>query len=330
MLSRFPRFLWLSLSVAVVSSLVPVAASADPNSGAGHLHGLVEDEDGHAVADARIRLWDMASGAAVAEAVTDGDGRYTASLPAGHYDLTANAIKDGTPVEAKVRDVEVAAGRGLNLVLAGMPVEIARLAGTLRDGTGAPIPFAWITVDDGNTVTDAEGEFVLETPEGGRGLRVSPPMADDASVVAETEDFTLDGDQTVDLVLPLVTVDVTVRDRAGSPVAGADVRLQSEETCSSCAGAFELYEGAATSRQATITRRTGGDGKVHLITLPASSLSLTVTHHDGRYQTVHLDGLSAVTSTAFGVELPPAATTMSAASPPSRPPRPDRCPSPVG
>ncbi|MGH9040634.1 MAG: carboxypeptidase regulatory-like domain-containing protein, partial [Acidimicrobiia bacterium] len=307
----FPRVLSLSLCAAVLCGLAPgVARAADPV--AGRLSGLIEDSAGEPIRGAEVRLSDHGTGALVASDGTAADGRYSMSPPAGRYDLDVSAERDGKTLAAKVRDVEVGTDSRLNVVLAGDPVESATLSGTLRDGSGNPLPLFDIYAG-GHTVTDQDGRFVLEVPEDSSGLKASLPV-DSGVVEAGDEDFVLTRDRELDLILPLVTVDAVVRSPDDVPLPDASVRLESNQTCSSCSGAFDLYDGAGTtSRRMNRTRVTGPDGRARFLGLPTSDLTVSVTA--AGYEPVQITGKRATgASTTIEVVVPPTTRTAQAMS----------------
>src|ERR687886_340617 len=71
MSKRCPSLAWLCLTATVLMVLAPLT-SASAEASAGRLSGLVEDQDGHALAAAEVRLTDPSSGSLVASVTTDG------------------------------------------------------------------------------------------------------------------------------------------------------------------------------------------------------------------------------------------------------------------
>lgn len=225
---------------------------------------VVAAADGSPVPGASVRAWSPEPAAGdVAEALrlrgftaaADGAGRFRfPSLPAGPWVLEASGRGLGT---ARTGPVRVLRGGGAT------PVEIAlaragRVAGTVRDGAGRPVPGAFVEATDtatgallpgGRARADAAGSFalgglapgplVLTARAGGIGASPPEPLS-----LAPGEERTLDlsllpGGTLEILVVgpgaaPLPDASVEVRDFLGIPVpleegsggAGAPLRAE--------------------------------------------------------------------------------------------------------
>jgi fibronectin type III domain protein/carboxypeptidase family protein len=293
------RVVALSLIALVLSGLAP--ASAGAAAATGHLSGLIENEHGSLLSGATVRLANTA-GSLLTTVTADEHGHYSATVPTGTYDVAVSASTNGTPVSARVLDVKVAGPDSLNVVIVGGPVPRVTLTGAVRDGAGNPVPHASVFVG-AQTVTDTDGRFLLEVAPGHYPLAVELPVPQ-GLIKAEVADFDLSADRAVDLTLPVIAFDVSVRNEAGAPLPATAVRLSSDESCSSCPGAFELVPGAATRRHFTMGARTDADGHVRLLGLPSSDLDLSVVKPSNSYRSVEKTGLTVEASTSFDIVLP--------------------------
>jgi hypothetical protein len=299
----------LVLCALVLSGLAP--ASAGAAAAAGRLSGLVEDEEGVALHSAKLRLTDS-SGTTTTTA--DEHGGYSVVLPQGIYDLAVTANGDEGPLQAAVLDVEVGANSKVNLVLAGRHAhKAATFTGTLRDTAGTPIPGGSIFLSGGGrTVTDEAGAFVLAVGGGVYDLGVWLSLGGSA-VQIRLEDFILTQDRHVDLTVPLISIDVTVRNEAGVPLPGAAVRL--DENCGGCAPPFKLFPGGSATRYFDARGYTGPDGRASLVGVPSPTFSLSVsTPNSPWYEPAERTGLSVTSSKSFEVVLPTKAAGFTAQS----------------
>jgi len=185
------------------------------------ISGTVRDNADHPVAGASIVA---ANHAGSYFAHSDANGNYRLSVQPGTYRLSA-AHPDYADVPDQV--VSVPPGRAdVNLTFSPQyPVR-----GRVRDGSGAPIPFALVlaeTVACGVTIgpvqADATGTYTLTLPAGDYAIRSSK----DSHAATQIQWLTVSGPADgIDFTIPLpmhYTLSGIVRDGNGQPLAGAAV-----------------------------------------------------------------------------------------------------------
>lgn len=171
------------------------AVERSPTGPSGTVHGTVTDAStGAPLAGVRVE----AGGPFSRETFTDGDGRYSLSLPVGTYRLTFTRFGYERRV---VEDVEVSEGSDTVLDIPLRPVPAHTVSGRVLDASGAPIAFARVTLLDTPflpTLTDASGAWRFEgVPEGEYDVSVEA----DGCFLPRTEHLLVDGDETLDVVL---------------------------------------------------------------------------------------------------------------------------------
>lgn len=256
--------------------------------------GTVVDEDGLPVADATVAVTDAVTGATLAEVVTDGDGRWSASgLPAGTAisattagatPVTATTGADGAP-SATVPPIVVRAPLGT-------------VSGRVTLDGAAPTSPVTIELVQGDQVvvtveTAADGSYDLRLRPGSYTVRTVAPVTGAAGPTEVAVTVPADGTVTADFpfVSPVpqtVSQAGTVTYTDGTPVAGTTVTARPVD-----AGAGADVQGS-----------TGADGAFDLVGLtPATPYVLAVDGADP--QTVTSAGSGAApTPVAFVLPLP--------------------------
>lgn len=156
------------------------AAVTDLLPGSG-VTGAVTDPAGAPVAGATVSAPDVDR-----ESVTDRHGRYTLPLEAGTYELHASHF-DYQP--ATEPDVQVTADELTTVDLQLTPARTGTVSGTARYApSGHGVPGATIDVRDHpvEVVTDQDGAFQLELPEGTYQIAASAPRLRDSAQVQVT------------------------------------------------------------------------------------------------------------------------------------------------
>lgn len=228
-------------SACAVPAPVEVAAGApthveirldDPvTDGTGVIFGVVRNHEGHPLPGALVQI---VAGPAGGSTVAGPEGHYELpGLPPGTYAVRASLegywgqTWDGIRLEA---DHEVRVDFALRRSGDGEP-RFGRIAGTVRDHEGHPIPGALVEVVEGPTArraeTDAEGRFVMEEMRTGAYLL----RASKAGYRPDTEDGRVEAGRTLELhfvlerILEHGRIAGTVRDPEGHPIAGALVAV---------------------------------------------------------------------------------------------------------
>ncbi|WP_182048136.1 beta strand repeat-containing protein [Curtobacterium sp. ME26] len=256
--------------------------------------GTVVDEDGLPVADATVTVTDPATGTVLAEAVSDSEGRWSASgLPAGTAisattagatPVTATTGADGAP-SATVPPIVVQAPLGT-------------VSGRVTLDGVAPTSPVTIELVQGDQVvvtveTAADGSYDLRLRPGSYTVRTVAPVAGATGPTEVAVTVPADGTVTADFpfVAPVpqtVSQAGTVTYTDGTPVAGTTVTARPVD-----AGAGADVQGS-----------TGADGSFDLVGLtPATPYVLTVDGADPRTVTSAGSG-AAPTPVAFVLPLP--------------------------
>src|SRR5687768_352062 len=116
------------------------SASADTPAAPGRVSGLILDRSNQPLTGATITFTDGA-GTTAGATDTDGQGRWSLSVPQGDYDLAVIASQGGRALSAKVRGYSVETDTKLNLIVAGDPdVRVAAAAATAPEGAGRDEP----------------------------------------------------------------------------------------------------------------------------------------------------------------------------------------------
>ncbi|PAT11804.1 hypothetical protein CKJ80_00875 [Corynebacterium hadale] len=208
----------------------PSTADIQLTRAPGNLEGVVTNDAGESVNDAKVILKD-ADGNEVATAQTDANGKYQFNeQKAGSYTVTveagtaheANSVDATiTPAKTEVADVQVKRTNGW-------------AEGTVVDETGAPVEGATVTIDGADTyTTDADGKFttdklnpgpheatVAKTDEHGgyvRGFEVNPGVKTDVALTVNRATDTVNGFVKDDSGKPIEDVDVVIQ-RGGQTV----------------------------------------------------------------------------------------------------------------
>ena len=202
----------------------PSTADIQLTRAPGNLEGVVTNDAGESVKDAKVILKD-ADGNEVASAQTDANGKYQFNeQKAGSYTV---AVEAGTAHEAKSVDATITPA---NTEVADVQVKRTNgwAEGTVVDETGTPVEGATVTIDGADTyTTDANGKFttdklnpgpheatVVKTDEYGgyvRGFEVNPGVKTDVALTVNRATDTVNG---------------FVKDDSGKPIADVDVVIQ--------------------------------------------------------------------------------------------------------
>jgi hypothetical protein len=114
------------------------SARADTPAAPGRVSGLILDRSNQPLAGATITFTDGA-GTTAGATDTDGQGRWSLSVPQGDYDLAVIASQGGRTLAAKVRRYTVETDTKLNLIVAGEPdVRVAAAAAPVPDEPLSP------------------------------------------------------------------------------------------------------------------------------------------------------------------------------------------------
>lgn len=256
--------------------------------------GTVVDEDGLPVADATVTVTDPVTGATLAEVVTDGDGRWSASgLPAGTA-ISATTV-GATPVTATT-GADGAPSATVPPIVVRAP--LGTVSGRVTLDGAAPTSPVTIELVQGDQVvvtveTAADGSYDLRLRPGSYTVRTVAPATGATGPTEVAVTVPADGTVTADFpfVSPVpqtVSQTGTVTYTDGTPVPGTTVTARPVD-----AGAGADVQGS-----------TGADGSFDLVGLtPATPYVLTVDGADP--QTVTSAGSGAApTPVAFVLPLP--------------------------
>ena len=137
-----------------------------------------------------------------------------------------------------------------------------RFSGTVRDSTGGLVPGAYVGFNNRGTHADSEGRFSFTAQPGTSRLLISG-----WTMSASVENFRLDDDTTRDFVLPVVPVDVNVKDGTGRGVPGMQVTVTSVEG----PAAFELIPGKPTVVSNSLQAHGDAGGHARVMALPTKA-----------------------------------------------------------
>ncbi|HEV3364976.1 MAG TPA: carboxypeptidase-like regulatory domain-containing protein, partial [Acidimicrobiia bacterium] len=253
--SVFRRVAAVSLVFAAALPF-PFAHAAEAD---GHLAGRIIDSSGAALSGAEVTVTERLSGATDRTA-TDNHGRYGLDVAPGRYDLEVSGQVAGRPVTARVNGVTIGADTERDVLVIPHAVDFE---GTLRDGTGTPIPNAWVRLGDAGERTGTDGRFHIRSLPGTHRLSVEGHQ-----YTVSVEHFTLNADTERDLVVPTkIPVEVNVRDEDGHTVDDARVSFDSSEQDAP----FELLPGKKTAARNWISyAKADGAGHVEFDALPTA------------------------------------------------------------
>ena len=201
------------------TALISPALAVEPTEG--HVNGVVRDEFGKVVSQARVRLLDHSSEQPVVADTTGSGGRYDFAAPAGVYDLAVTGGSSEAPYTAVIRDITVPPAAATFDVVVVRPD--VTLTGRIVDDEGLPLPYeTQVMLEGGRTgwrapeVTTSNGFFALQAPRGIYGLTLRSRMnGGRASVEAFTANFDLTEDRSETFRLPVTDIDVTVETDTG-------------------------------------------------------------------------------------------------------------------
>ncbi|WP_226005885.1 carboxypeptidase regulatory-like domain-containing protein [Natrinema salinisoli] len=195
----------------------------------GTVEGTVTDADGDPIAGATVTVGNET-------VTTAADGSYAVDLETGDYTLTVSA--DAYEETSEDVTVEADTTTTVDVTLELTPTD-GTLEGTVTDADGEPIAGATVAVDDQQTTTDENGSYSLELEAGDYTLAVSAEGYEDASqnVTIEVETTT-----TADVTLEERpgSVEGTVTDADGEPVAGATVTVGDQQTTTGENGSYAV------------------------------------------------------------------------------------------
>ncbi|MDF9745116.1 carboxypeptidase regulatory-like domain-containing protein [Natrinema salsiterrestre] len=219
-----------SEEVAVEAGATTTAdVTLEPVPTDGTLEGTVTDTDGEPIADATVTVGDQ-------QTTTDENGTYSLELEAGEYSLAVSA--DGYEDASRTVTVEVE-----TTTTADVTVEerAGSVEGTVTDADDEPIAGASVTVGDQETTTDENGTYSLELEPGEYTLAVSAEGYVDASETVTVEaGATATADVTLEPVPTDGTLEGTVTDTDGEPIAGATVTVGDQQTTTDDNGTYSL------------------------------------------------------------------------------------------
>jgi len=275
--SRLRLVSLLATGCVLLGGLLPGTASA---ADAARLQGVVRDhQDETPIGGATVQAVD-GFGHVVASTKADSAGVYSVALPAGSYEVVVVGGAAGRRYAARARDVTVGGDSHLDFSISRPVV----FTGTVRDGSGGPLPGVTVGLQDsgfpymgaGSATTDAAGSFTITAASGVYTLTVSENLPDHGWLSASTAGMDLSADRARDLVFPVAATDTVVQGADGSAIAGASVTLGSDRTCENkCPAPFALFPGAATAIQWSSLGTTGADGHVVLPTLADANAVFT-------------------------------------------------------
>jgi hypothetical protein len=126
-----------------------------------------------------------------------------------------------------------------------------------------------------SAITGADGSFALTVPPGSYGLEVEGGSTGGSSLPRTYEvhvpTVDLSTPKTQNLILPIVTFDVTVLAPDGLPVPFADVVIPCQQA------SFRLFADATATGSDCPSATTNGNGVARVALFPASNVSFTVT-----------------------------------------------------
>ncbi|WP_175480088.1 carboxypeptidase-like regulatory domain-containing protein [Natrinema salaciae] len=197
----------------------------------GTVAGTVTDADGEPVANATVTAGDQ-------ETTTAADGSYELELEPGEYALAVSA--DGYEDASENVTVEADATATVDVTLDAESTT-GTIGGVVTDAAGEPVANATVAAGDQQTTTSESGCYALVLEPGEYALAVSADGYENAS-----EDVTVDAGTTttVNVTLELEsttgTVEGTVTDADGEPVANATVTAGDQEATTDANGSYVL------------------------------------------------------------------------------------------
>jgi hypothetical protein len=188
---------------------------AAPGQTVGTVAGVVKDADGHAIADADIKL---VNGDFDRTVSTDQEGKYSLTVPEGKTKVTASGF--GYKTASKTVTVKQDATVKANFTLKAAPRHT--VSGTVTAGDN---PVAGASVSLASQIdpvtTGADGKYsIADVPEGDYTITASAG----ACYSGGSQKLTVDGDETVALSLTQVTDDwgYTCKETSGDFAKGSD------------------------------------------------------------------------------------------------------------
>jgi hypothetical protein len=136
--SRSVRLIIVLLAGLLAAGVLSSSARAETAGPAGRVSGLVLDRSNQPLAGATVTLTNPDAGVVAASTGTDGQGRWSLSIPQGDYDLQVSVQQGDHTLSANVRRYAVGADTKLNLILAGDPDEAASVRAAAAESGSAP------------------------------------------------------------------------------------------------------------------------------------------------------------------------------------------------
>jgi hypothetical protein len=188
--------------------------------------GTVLNEAAVAISDVVVYAWNRYEGSGFVGDVTDSSGYFSVTLGQGNYELNFTPPCGSGYASQSSRGITGPPDRTLNVVLSsGHAVSgtVFHMDGSTPAGNVAIYAFNVHTADGfGLPPTDDQGHYCVGLVTGSYGLSFSPPPC--LELGPHTEEITITGDTTLDVVLPPgFTVAGCVTDGLGEPVSGVQV-----------------------------------------------------------------------------------------------------------
>ncbi|PCR90931.1 carboxypeptidase regulatory-like domain-containing protein [Natrinema ejinorense] len=257
---------------------VSLVRSDDTDSAVGTVEGTVTDEDGEPIAGATVSIDDKQTTTdddgfyefeiqptvgTVDGTVTNADGEPVGDVPITVGDKQTTSADDGSYVLEQGLDeytlavssegygdtsetVTVVSGETtvLDITVDEEDVEppVGTVAGTITDAAGEPVANATVTAEGQETTTADDGSYELELEPGNHTVTISAEGYQNVSEVVTVEaDETNTVDVTLEELEPTVgTIDGTVTDADGEPIANATVTVGDEQTTTADDGSYTL------------------------------------------------------------------------------------------
>ena len=219
---------WIA-AIAVAAGLAltgvvsaPHALAAGPN-----ITGVVDDTSGNPQADVAVNVLDPNTDATDATTHTGSDGTFTVSVASGTYNLQF-IPPSSYGLESYLATGVSTGGPPLTVIL--KTATVVQVQGTLEDSeghvdAGATVRFASPLNPGTNTGTDSSGHF-SSTLLADQNFTVNAyPNYPGYSAQYQLPVGTLDQNETYNVVLPVSTLTVSVRDASGNPVTNGTINF---------------------------------------------------------------------------------------------------------